>query len=61
MGLREYKGWKFTTTDNRWTSNDTALEWLQTVFIPQTAPRDPKEPRLLILDGHGSHETTEFI
>jgi hypothetical protein len=25
------------------------------------APHDPKEPRLLILDGHGSHETLEFI
>jgi hypothetical protein len=31
------------------------------VFLPQTAPRDPSEARLLILDGHGSHETTEFM
>jgi 4-hydroxybenzoate polyprenyltransferase len=34
MGLREYKGWKFTATDNGWTFDDTALEWLQIIFIP---------------------------
>ena len=61
MGLEPYRGWKFTATENGWTSDDTALEWLQKVFIPQTAPRDLKEPRLLILDGHGSHETLEFM
>ena len=38
-----------------------AIEWLEKVFIPQTVPRNPSEPRLLILDGHGSHETTEFL
>ena len=37
-----------------------ALEWLERVFIPQTEPRD-HSARLLILDGHGSHETTEFL
>ena len=31
------------------------------MFIPQSAPHDLKEPRLLILDGHRSHETTEFM
>jgi hypothetical protein len=59
--LNEFKGWKFTATENGWTTNDTALEWLQTVFIPQTAPHDLSEVRLLVLDGHGSHETTEFM
>jgi 4-hydroxybenzoate polyprenyltransferase len=61
MGLNDFIGWLFTATDNGWTTDATALEWLQKVFIPQTAPRDPSEARLLILDGHGSHETTEFI
>jgi hypothetical protein len=59
--LDEFKGWKFTATENGWTTDDTALEWLQKVFIPQTAPLDPSETRLLVLDGHGSHETTEFM
>jgi 4-hydroxybenzoate polyprenyltransferase len=61
MELEPYQGWKFTATENGCTSDDTALEWLPKLFIPQTAPRDPKEPRLLILDGHRSHETLEFI
>jgi 4-hydroxybenzoate polyprenyltransferase len=59
--LQSYQGWKFDATENGWTSDATALEWLKTVFIPQSAPRDPKEPCLLILDGHGSHETTDFM
>ncbi|KAL0940515.1 transposase [Colletotrichum truncatum] len=61
LDLTEYDGWKFTATENGWTSDSTAVEWLQKVFIPLTQPQDPKESRLLILDGHGSHETTEFM
>ena len=56
--LSPYKGWEFTATENAWTSDSTAVEWLQKVFLPQTAT---PEPRLLILDGYGSHETTEFM
>jgi hypothetical protein len=25
MDLRDYKGWKFEATDNRWTTDDTTL------------------------------------
>jgi len=32
--LKEYKGWEFTATENGWTSDATALEWLQKVFLP---------------------------
>ena len=60
-GLTSYEGQEFTVTENGWTSDATALEWLQKVFLPQSAPRDPLEARLLILDSHGSHETLEFI
>lgn len=31
------------------------------VFIPHTKPADPNEPRLLIIDGHGSHTTDDFL
>jgi 4-hydroxybenzoate polyprenyltransferase len=61
LQLQGYKGWKFESTDNGWTTDATALKWLKTVFIPQTAPHDIKEPRLLILDGHRSHEADEFM
>ena len=50
----------FTATENGQTTNATALKWLEKVFIPQTQPRDHLA-RLLILDGHGSHQTTEFL
>jgi hypothetical protein len=58
--LSIFKSWHFTATENGWTTDKTAVEWLEKVFIPQTAPRD-SSARLLILDGHGSHETTDFI
>jgi 4-hydroxybenzoate polyprenyltransferase len=61
VGLKDYIGWEFTATDNGWTSDATALEWLKKVFLPQSAPTNPSDARLLILDGHGSHETTDFM
>lgn len=61
VDLTPYKDWNFTATDNGWTTNATCLEWLKKVFIPQTTPSQSNEARLLILDGHGSHETTEFM
>lgn len=52
--------WFYTTSDNGWTSNSLGLEWLRRVFIPESAcTRGPN--RLLILDGHGSHVSTEFM
>jgi hypothetical protein len=32
--LDDFKSWQFTATENSWTSNATALEWLKKVFIP---------------------------
>ena len=58
--LEIFDSWHFTATENGWTSDATALEWLEKVFIPQMEPRD-HSARLLILDGHRSHETTEFL
>jgi len=59
--LDQYSDWNFTATDNGWTTDPTAISWLQDVFIPATQPAQPSTPRLLILDGHGSHETTDFM
>ncbi|OAQ65585.1 transposase [Purpureocillium lilacinum] len=53
--------WQFTATKNGWTSDQTAVEWLEKVFIPRTQPSDFLERRLLVLDGHGSHETVDFM
>ena len=59
--LNNFEGWKFTATDKGWTDDDTALEWLKEVFLPLTKPADAEERRLLVVDGHGSHTTTDFM
>ncbi|KZL84093.1 transposase [Colletotrichum incanum] len=61
LDLGPYDGWEFTATENGWTTDETAVEWLLKVFLPQTAPSQPDQARLLVLDGHGSHTTTEFM
>lgn len=59
--LSPFKDWEFTTTKNGWIDNQVALEWLRKVFVPRTKPTDPSEKRLLILDCHRSHVTTDFM
>ena len=56
-----YEDWYFTVSHNGWTNDEVALKWLCKIFIPYTKPADPAEWRLLILDGHGSHTTEEFM
>ncbi len=58
--LSPFDNWQFHATENGWTNNQTAIEWLKKVFIPYTQPLTP-EKRLLVLDGHGSHITDEFM
>lgn len=50
--------WRFTTSPKGWTNNDIALHWLKEIYIPGTAT--PRK-RLLVVDGHGSHESDEFM
>ncbi|KJZ69105.1 hypothetical protein HIM_11512 [Hirsutella minnesotensis 3608] len=59
--LSDFRDWQFTATKNDWTSDKTAVEWLEKLFIPRTRPSDLTERRLLVLDGHGSHETVDFM
>ena len=59
--LYRFQQWYFSSTENGWTSNDNALEWLIKLFIPRTRPNHNDQYRLLILDGHGSHVTDEFM
>jgi 4-hydroxybenzoate polyprenyltransferase len=60
LDLVPYTTWQFTATEKGWITDSTAVEWLEKVFIPGTQPATPG-PRLLVVDGHGSHETTEFM
>jgi 4-hydroxybenzoate polyprenyltransferase len=59
--LAQNPGWHVTFSQNGWTSNDIAIEWVEKVFLPQTEPDDPSEARLLIVDGHGSHTSDMFM
>lgn len=52
--------WQFTASAKGWTDDAIALQWLEEIFIPSTTTT-PKTTRLLIVDGHGSHETDDFM
>jgi DDE superfamily endonuclease len=51
--------WK--ASDNGWTSNDLAIQWLREIFEPQTRIKANGGRRLIICDGHGSHISAKFV
>ena len=53
------RNWVIKPTNNGWTNNKTGLEWLKH-FDKHTAPRIKGPYRMLVLDGHESHESIEF-
>jgi transposase-like protein len=44
-----------------WSNNNIGLAWLEQVFDRYTKAKAKRDYRLLILDGHGSHLTMDFI
>jgi hypothetical protein len=52
-------GWVLTTTYNGWTNNAEGLHWIKH-FDKHTKDRRLGARRLLVLDGHESHHSTEF-
>jgi hypothetical protein len=44
-----------------WTNNNLGLAWLEQVFDRETKKKARQKWRLLILDGHGSNITNDFI
>jgi hypothetical protein len=51
--------WAIATTANGWTDNQTGLDWLKH-FNQCTTDRSVGPYRLLILDGHESHQSADF-
>lgn len=51
--------WAIKPTENGWTTNDTALEWLEH-FEKHTKPRQLGVYRMIVLDGHASHMSVAF-
>jgi len=52
---------KIATSSKGWTDNHLGLLWLREHFEVETAKRQIGEYRMLLLDGHESHCTLEFI
>lgn len=68
-GKGHYMGWHQETNDanavfaysnNGWTDNNMGLRWLREHFDVYSSKISGTRPRLLVMDGHGSHLTYEF-
>jgi len=57
---QEHPCW-FASSHNGWTSDELGLSWLQSLLHKQTLDKARRDWRLLILDGHGSHCTLNFL
>ena len=54
-------GWSFSCSNKGWTSDIHGVEWLRRCFEPSTHEKVGEGYRILIMDGHGSHVTGNFI
>ncbi|KAK1916404.1 MFS-type transporter clz9 [Pyrenophora teres f. teres] len=53
------RDWAIAVSDNGWTNNELGVEWLKH-FNAHTQARAVGARRLLVLDGHESHQSLEF-
>jgi hypothetical protein len=51
--------WVIAVTSNGWTTNERGLDWIEH-FNRHTKSRTKGKYRLLVLDGHESHHSTDF-
>jgi hypothetical protein len=54
-------GWHYACNESGYTDSNLSLQWLKRVFDPKTKERANGRPRVLILDGFGTHETLEIL
>ena len=52
---------RISLSENGWTDNKLCMEWMRDCFHPETKDRLRGDYRMLIVDGHASHVSTEFI
>jgi hypothetical protein len=50
-----------TVSPSGWSNDDAGLGWVEQVFNPFTKDKARRKWRLLIMDGHGSHITMDFL
>ncbi|KAF1932603.1 uncharacterized protein M421DRAFT_398980 [Didymella exigua CBS 183.55] len=51
----------YAHSKNGYNDTNISLEWLTRVFNPQTRGRAKGKPRVLVVDGFGTHETLEIL
>jgi hypothetical protein len=54
-------GWHYACNESGYTDSNISLRWLECVFDPGTKERANGRPRVLILDGFGTHEALEIL
>lgn len=54
-------GWHYAVSESGYNDSTISLEWIRRVFDPQTKDLAGQDPRVLICDGFGSHETLEVL
>jgi hypothetical protein len=54
-------GWFYALSETGYNDSFISLEWIKQVFDPQTKARADGNPRILICDGFGTHETLEIL
>src|SRR4051794_36054649 len=53
--------WMAVTSKKGWTTDLLAMAWMEKIFEPQTRDKANGQHRILIVNGHGSHLTPEFL
>ncbi|KIK02647.1 hypothetical protein K443DRAFT_36323, partial [Laccaria amethystina LaAM-08-1] len=56
-----WDAYSFTCSEDGWTDAKIGYRWLSEVFDPETKAKAAGWKRVLILDGHSSHYTAEFL
>jgi hypothetical protein len=54
-------GWHYALSETGYNDSKISLEWITRVFDPQTKAQANQNPRVLICDGFGTHETLEIL
>ncbi len=52
---------RISLSENGWTDNKLCMKWMRDCFHPETKDRLRDDHRILIVDGHAFHVSTEFI
>lgn len=53
--------WHYAYSESEYNDSKISLEWIKQVFDPQTKAQANRNPRVLICDGFGTHETLEVL